>query len=139
VRLKGLPALERAVGRSVRAPLARTAELAREDDDELARQTDAAWSQVVRVSPGDVTLAASALQALPRAIAGRVIARAIFRCGRSARRSDVEAVLDLASGRPGRTVALIEGLLARRDRGYVRLVRASPENPPAAGDEEGGV
>jgi hypoxanthine phosphoribosyltransferase len=37
LRLDGLPALERAVGRPVREPLARTAALLREDADELAR------------------------------------------------------------------------------------------------------
>jgi tRNA(Ile)-lysidine synthase len=137
LRLKGLPALERAVGRNVRVPLARTAELAREDDDELSRQMTAAWGRVFRPSPEGVALLASGLRGLPGPIAGRLIAQAIFRCGGPARRSDVETISDLAAGRPGREVDLIGGLKARRDRGYVRLIRASPENLPAADDEEG--
>jgi tRNA(Ile)-lysidine synthase len=137
LRLKALPALERAVGRNVRVPLARTAELAREDDDELSRQMSSVWRRAYRPSPEGVALLASALRGLPRPIAGRLVAQAIFRCGRPARRSDVDSIVDLAGGRPGREVDLIGGLKARRDRGYVHLTRASPENPPAADEEEG--
>jgi tRNA(Ile)-lysidine synthase len=137
LRLKALPALERAVGRNVRVPLARTAELAREDDEELSRQMSAAWGRAYRPSPEGAALLASALRELPRPIAGRLIAQAIFRCGRLARRSDVDTIVDLTTGRPGREVDLIGGLKARRDRLYVRLARASPESAPAADDEEG--
>jgi tRNA(Ile)-lysidine synthase len=128
LRLKVLPALERAVGRNVRVALARTAELVREDDEELSRQMTAAWGRVFQPSPEGAALQASALRGLPKPIAARLIAQAIFRCGRPARRSDVATIVDLAAGRPGREVDLIGGLKARRDRGYVRLTRASPEN-----------
>jgi hypothetical protein len=69
-------------------------------------------------------------------VANRVIARAIHRAGGDARRADVVAVADLARGRPGREVDLIGGLKARRERGYVRLVRASPDHP-AIDDTDG--
>jgi tRNA(Ile)-lysidine synthase len=139
LRLRGLPALERAVGRSVRVPLARTAELAREDDEELSRQMSAAWGRVFQPSPDGATLLVGSLRELPPPVAGRLIAQAIYRCGQPSRRIDVEAIADLAAGRPGREVDLIGGLKARRDRRYVRLTRASPEDQPAAGDDEGGV
>ena len=37
------------------------------------------------------------------------------------------AVLDLASRRPGSRVSLPSGLIARRERGYVRVLRPFPE------------
>jgi tRNA(Ile)-lysidine synthase len=139
IRLNGLPALERAVGRSVRLPLARTGDLAREDDDELSRQASAVWDRAYRPWAGGAILRTAGLGGLPRPVAARVVAEAIYRCGSTVRRSDVEAILDLALGRTGREVDLFEGLKARRDRGYVRLVRASPDDPTAVLDEEGGA
>src|SRR2546428_8489796 len=46
IRLEGLPALERAVGREVREPIARSAALVVADDAELTRQMYEAWSDV---------------------------------------------------------------------------------------------
>jgi tRNA(Ile)-lysidine synthase len=137
IRLRGLPALERAVGRSVREPLARSGELAREDDDELARLATAAWPSAFEPLPDGGRISTAALRPLPDPVANRVIVRAIDRAGGAARRADVLAVADLARGRPGREVDLIGGLKARRERGYVRFVRASPGDP--ASDQTDGT
>jgi tRNA(Ile)-lysidine synthase len=126
IRLRGLPALERAVGRSLREPLVRTAAGLREDADELMRQTFAVLDDVVDETPDGVDLLAARLLDLPRAIAGRVVVHAVYRGGVPCSRADVLAVLDLAAGRPGRRRDLSSGLKARRDREYVRLSRSSP-------------
>jgi hypothetical protein len=68
-----------------------------------------------------------ALVALPAAIAGRVILQAAHALGAGVTRADVEAVLDLAGGRPGRERSLSGGLRAARGRSYVHLARPSPE------------
>jgi tRNA(Ile)-lysidine synthase len=137
VRLRGLPTLERAVGRSLREPLVRTAAGLREDADELMRQTFVVLDDVVDETPDGAELLAARLLDLPRAIAGRVVAHAVYRCGVPCSRADVVAVLDLAAGRPGRRRDLSSGLKARRDRGYVRLARPSPgdgeADPPRPG------
>lgn len=135
IRLRGLPALERAAGRDVREALARTGALLREDDAELTRRADEAYAQIARPVPADdgspivrgVDLRAGALPGLPASIAGRVILRAAFDLGASVTRADVLAVLDLAGGRPGRQRSLSMGLRARRDRAYVHLARTSSE------------
>ncbi len=135
IRLRGLPTLERAVGRDVRGSLARTGALLREDDAELTRIAGEAYAQIARAvrvdrgSPvvGGVDLRAGALPDLPASIAARVILRAAFDLGASATRADVLAVLDLASGRPGRQRSLSMGLRARRGRAYVHLARTSSE------------
>ena len=132
IRLRGLPALERAVGRSLQEPLARTAAGLREDADELTRQTFAVLDDVIDETPDGVDLLATRLLDLPRAIAGRVVANAVYRCGFRAPGRDVMAVLDLAAGRPGRRRDLSSGLKARRDRQYVRLTRPSPGAGEAA-------
>jgi tRNA(Ile)-lysidine synthase len=128
IRLRGIPALERATGRSVREPLARTASLVAEDDRELSRQSDAAYADVAATSGEWLRLDAARLTALRPAIARRVVGRAIFASGAPATQADVEAVLDLAAGRPGRRRDLAAGLKARREREYVVLSRASPES-----------
>jgi tRNA(Ile)-lysidine synthase len=126
IRLRGLPRLERVVGRSLREPLVRTAAGLREDADELMRQTFAVLDDVVDETPDGVEIIAARLLDLPRAIGGRVVAHAVYRCGVPCSRADVLAVLDLAAGRPGRRRDLSSGLKARRDREYVRLSRSSP-------------
>lgn len=137
LRLRGLPALERAVGRSLREPLVRTAAGLREDADELMRQTFAVLAEVVEETPDGADLRAVRLLDLPRAIAGRVVVHAVYGCGVACARADVLAVLDLAAGRPGRRRDLSSGLKARRDREYVRLSRSSPSDggsdPPRPG------
>lgn len=129
LRHRGIPALERAAGRDVIGPLARTAALLREDAEELARQAAPAVAELVEETPDGVEVPATGLLDLPRAIEGRVVREAILRCGVLPTREDVEAVLDLAAGRPGRRRDLSSGLKAARDRGYVRLSRL----PPRAG------
>jgi tRNA(Ile)-lysidine synthase len=131
IRLRGLPALERATGRDVHEALARTGALLREDDAELTRLADLAFDDLARVHggrvPAAVDLRASGLVAAPPAIAGRVVLRAAYAMGASSSRADVEAVVDLAAGRPGRARSLSGGLQARRRGAYVHLARPSPE------------
>ncbi|MGZ8579291.1 MAG: tRNA lysidine(34) synthetase TilS [Actinomycetota bacterium] len=137
IRLRGLPTLERIVGRSVRDPLVQTAAGLREDADELMRQTLALQGDVLDETPDGVDLLAARLLDLPRAIAGRVVAQAVYRSGVPCSRADVLAVLDLAAGRPGRRRDLSSGLKARRDREYVRLARPSPDQTDAPRPEKG--
>jgi tRNA(Ile)-lysidine synthase len=134
LRLRGLPALELAVGRDVREALARTGALLREDDAELTRQMEEVWDDVVTLHqplpapvPVRADLRAAALRGLAPPIAGRLVAKVLHRLGALATRADVLAVVDLAAGRPGRGRSLSAGLRARRDRGYVRIARPSPE------------
>ena len=124
LRLQAIPALEDAVGRGVKEPMARSAALLAADDAELMRQMLLVWDDAFEETEGGADLHAVALLGLPRPIATRLVAQAIFRCASSVSRSDVDAVLDLAAGRPGRRRDLSAGLKARRDREYVRI--ASP-------------
>lgn len=129
LRRTGIPALERAVGRDVRGPLARSAALLREDADELARRASHAANELLEEEPGGIALPAAALAALPRAIGGRVARLAIYRTGALPSVEAVAAVLDLAAGAPGRRRDLVGGLKAARDREYVRFSRSSPGSP----------
>ncbi len=128
IRLRGIPALERATRRGVRGPLARTATLLREDARELSRQALEAWDAVCEETAEGVRLDAQALRSLPTAIAARVVALAIVRCGVPKTEESVAGVLDLAAGRTGRRRDLASGLKAVRAREYVSLSRASPES-----------
>jgi tRNA(Ile)-lysidine synthase len=128
LRLRGIPALERALRRPVREPLAQMAGLLREDADDLARRALLAFPDVVEETEGGVDLHAAGLVGLTRAVAGRVVRLALLRCNTLATREDVDAVLDLAAGRPGRRRDLSRGLKADRGKEYVSVSRTSPES-----------
>jgi len=128
VRLEVLPAIAAMTGRDARDPLARSAALLREDADELTRMALDAEQDVLDEESEGVALAAAALDALPKALASRVVRSALYRVGFLPSVEMIEAVLDLAAGRPGRSRDLPKGLRATRDRGYVHLPRTSPED-----------
>lgn len=128
VRLKVLPALERAVGRDVRPTLARSAALLRRDADELERRATEALVELLEEEPEGVRLPATTFDTLPGAISSRVARAAVYRCGVVPTQDDIDAILDLAAGRPGRRRDLTGGLLAVRDREYVSISRTSPES-----------
>jgi tRNA(Ile)-lysidine synthase len=128
LRLKGIPALERATGRGVREPLARTAAIVAEDERELERLMYAVWDDVYEETSEGARLSVDRLRAAARPIARRLIEQAVFRCGVPATDADVRAILDLAAGRPDRRRDLAAGLKARREREYVSLSRTSPES-----------
>lgn len=137
IRLEALPGLERALGRSLRQPLARTAEGLREDADELQRQTWAVIEDVLTETPESVDLHAVSLLDLPRAIAGRVVSHAVYGRDVACTRADVSAVLDLAGGRPGRRRDLSSGLKARRGPEHVHLVlEPSPRRSGHSGRQD---
>lgn len=127
VRLRVMPGLERAVGREVRATLARTASLLREDAEFLEREAAAVLPEVLVEGPDGVALRARGLTSLPRPVSARVARASLLRAGVVPAADHVEALLDLATGRPGRRRDLPGGLLAVREREYVRVSRPSPE------------
>jgi tRNA(Ile)-lysidine synthase len=126
LRTRAIPIIEKALGRNVRGTLARTAALLRQDAellDELARRAEL---DVLSRSEGGVELRTDPLRRLPAPLASRVVRHALLELGALPETKGVEAVLALASGRPGQEVSLPGGLLARRARGYLRLSRPSP-------------
>ncbi len=126
IRTRVIPHLERAMGRSLRSTLVRTAELLRQDAEFLDQLASTARSEVVaRSGPGVTLLRAGPLETLAPSIAGRIVRRALLDFGALPQAGHVEAVIGLATARPGRSVILPGGLLARREREYVRLVRPS--------------
>jgi tRNA(Ile)-lysidine synthase len=127
LRLEAIPALERATGRDVKAALARTSEHLREDADELQRLAHVAAGALVDEEPEGYAIAAVGLLELPMAIAGRVVRDVIYRAGMMPSAELIDAVLDLAAGRPGRRRDLPGHSTATRDREYVHLPRSSPE------------
>ena len=74
-------------------------------------------------TPEGFELPAVALRSLPRALRTRVVRASLYKVGARASSEHIEAILDLASGRPGRERHLSGGLLAARGREYVRVSR----------------
>jgi tRNA(Ile)-lysidine synthase len=121
-----LPTMERAVGREVRGALARSASLLRQDADLLSRQAEEATRELLEELPEGFELPAAGLAGLPGPLASRVVRAGLLRAGALPTQEHVEAILDLASGRPGRRRQLSEGLIAVRQKEYVRVARPSP-------------
>lgn len=128
IRLDVLPVLERATGRGVKATLARTAGNLRADRDELLRATVHAAAEIVDATRGgEVRFDAARLRALARSTAARVVRFGVYNTlavdDVPWTKDAIEAVVDLAHGRPGRRRDLPDGRVARRDRTHVIVER----------------
>jgi tRNA(Ile)-lysidine synthase len=130
VRTRVIPLLERRLGRGVRNTLIRTAALLAEDAELLEDLAVESAGHVVEPSEGGRLLKAGPLRALPRPLAARVVRHELLGLGLLPDSAAIDAVLDLADGRPGRRTSLRGGLSARREREYVRLSRPSPGSKP---------
>lgn len=123
IRLVGLPALEAATGRELRATFARTADHLRADEAELAAQAGRAAETVTTGTDAGCSLAVGSLLALPPALASRVIRLALYDIEVAASSADIDAVMDLIAGRPGRRRDLTDSATAVRTATMVTLAR----------------
>jgi tRNA(Ile)-lysidine synthase len=127
LRHRVLPVLERAMdGRGVRGPLLRTAELLRDDADLLHALAHEAEARVLEHDGDDILLRSEPLTGLPRSLSSRIVRSVLLESGILPEARLVDAVLELAGGRPGRRASLPGGLLARSERRYVRVSQPSP-------------
>ena len=127
LRLEGMPALEKVLGRDIVEPIARSADLLRLDDD-FVRD---AYQQILSennwsLSPGQ-RLPVALLRSLHPAMSSRLIKGALRTSGHFVTQAHIDSVLDLAKGRPGRRVDLPGGFTAVREREYIRI--SSPDEP----------
>ena len=126
LRIEGIPALARATGREIAEPIARSAKLLRTDADFIRRAIRDAYDDLA-ISEGDTLRLSATIGSLHPAIATRLVRGSLqARTGSTPEEAHVRAVLDLAAGRPGRRRDLGGGLIAVREREYVRLSRTSP-------------
>ncbi|MEP7059916.1 MAG: tRNA lysidine(34) synthetase TilS [Actinomycetota bacterium] len=124
IRLVGLPALEAATGRDLRTTFARTADHLRADERELSSQARAAAEIATEDIDGGCALLVDRVLGLPEAVATRVVRLALYRIGALPSRADIESVLDLAAGRPGRRRDLTGSATAHRTSSAVELFPA---------------
>jgi tRNA(Ile)-lysidine synthase len=126
IRLLGLPALESATGRDLRATIARTADHLRTDERELSAQAHEASGMVARRTETGCDLAVDPLLKLSEAIRTRVVRSALYDSGIVPSGVDIAAVLNLASGRPGRRRDLTGAATARRTSTLVEVRGKTP-------------
>jgi tRNA(Ile)-lysidine synthase len=126
IRRRVIPQLERALGRNLRATLVRTADLLRQDAEFLDQLARAARSEVVAGEEAGVgLLRADRLGELALPLAGRIVRSVLLDLGSLPEAGHVDAIVALTAARPGRSVELPGGLIARREKEYVRLSRPS--------------
>jgi tRNA(Ile)-lysidine synthase len=135
VRHDVLPMLERATGRGVREPIVRTADTIRRDRDELRERTVQLHKQLVDERDGAVRFDAAGLTALSEPVAARLIRFAAYQvlsidAPAPWTKAGIEAILDLAGGRPGRRRDLSDGRVALRDRTHVVVTRTVHDSHP---------
>jgi tRNA(Ile)-lysidine synthase len=129
IRHDVLPMLERATGRGVTAPIARTADTIRRDRDELWHETFRLHEELVDDRDDEVRFDAAGVAALPEPVAARLVRFAAYQvlsidAPAPWTKAGIDAVLDLSRGRPGRGRDLPDGRVARRDRTHVVITRA---------------
>jgi len=123
IRRDVLPTLTSATGRDVVPTLARTAELLRADATMLDELALGLGATALERDGAGWALGADALTDLAAPIASRVVRHALATAGIDWSRAAIEGILDLASGRPGRSIELGDGWSARRARTRVVLER----------------
>jgi tRNA(Ile)-lysidine synthase len=132
VRREVLPVLARLNPRVVEA-LARAARLAGEDEELLESLAREALNRLERpVAGAGVALEAAGLEALPPALAGRVVRLAVARVREDPRGvslAHVRALLALCGEPTGRALSLPGGSSARAERGAVVLRPPAPRVP----------
>ncbi|HYG73119.1 MAG TPA: tRNA lysidine(34) synthetase TilS [Actinomycetota bacterium] len=133
IRHEIIPAIETVTGRDPRRPIARTADLLRDARTELYEASIRAYRLVVTDEGDEVRFDVAALRELSRPIASRVVRLAVYNAlslddSAPWSKEGIEAILDLAAGRPGRRRDLANGSTAVRRAQYVSVSRSSPES-----------
>lgn len=129
VRHEVLPYLEAHFNPSARQALARLADLARADDDALRREAAVAAVHLVHSDEVATRVNAAALNALPEALARRVVQHALEHFGDAAPGlADIDNVLAVAAGELVATEVF--GVRAEHSGGSVVLMRRGVDTTP---------
>lgn len=124
VRRTIIPAMEKATARDVKGPIARSADLLRSDLEQI-RPREVEWAFAKPVD-GGIALDVRELGSMrPETAAFAVKVALREELAELPGKGHIDAVLDLAVGRPGRRVSLPGGFTAVREREYIRI--SSPE------------
>jgi hypothetical protein len=129
IRHKILPVMEEVRRGGARKAIARTADQLRMIEPLIRRE---AASHAIRAErwDGGFRFDVEPGNGPPYGFVDRMSLASEFRLmGHRITEADVEAVIDLARGRPGRRRDLSGGLKAVREKGYVRVSRASAASP----------
>ena len=128
IRHEVLPAMEKVRRGGARKAIARTADQVRMIEPLIRREMGARASRATHWPDGFRFPVDLVGEAEYEFVDRMNLAREFRRIGHRLTEADVEAVLDLAGGRPGRRRDLSEGLKAVREKEYVRVSRASPSS-----------
>jgi len=129
-----LPWLARDWNPGLAETLAQTAQLAQEDEEYWNREIAGLEESELRIWGASVCLRATSLTGLPKAVARRLIRRAMARVRGNLRGVDfvhVEQVMRLAERKAGHGRAQVPGLGVARSFDWIRLAPDGADRPPA--------
>lgn len=126
IRHEVLPAMEKVRRGGARKAIARTADQVRMIEPLIRREMGARASRAVHWPDGFRFPIDLVGESEYEFVDRMNLAREFRRMGHRLTEADVESVVDLAGGRPGRRRDLSGGLKAVREKEYVRVSRASP-------------
>jgi tRNA(Ile)-lysidine synthase len=127
IRHRILPVMDEVRGGGARKAIARTADQLRTIEPLIRREMETVAGRSTRWD-GGFRFDVARIHEAPYAFIHRMHLATEFRVmGHRITEADVEAVVDLARGRPGRRRDLSGGLKAVREKEYVRVSRPSPD------------
>ena len=134
IRKNVIPILERELGTGFAEALARTAELAREDDSELIRQAEHAFSKFASTQSTQlIRLPVADISSLPRAVAKRVVQIALRQLDSVATYVHLNSVLALIENWHGQQALDLPGV--KVERAGDELILRTSKRQPSSRDE----
>ena len=130
-RLKVLPVLEEELGPGIAQALSRTAEILQDDISYLEAQADEAFKSTAKTTNNSVIIDTEAFDALPKALANRVIHKSLSLMGAEPAKVQIDAVMDLVKNWHGQKPLTLPSVRVER-KGKEIILKSTKTMKPGA-------
>jgi len=131
VRNKVLPVLEKELGPGITEALSRTALILQEDSSYLDEKAEASFKKLAKLMATQIVLDAEDLAKEPKALANRVVLKALVLMGAEPTRGAIEAVMALATNWHGQKPLTLPGIRVIRQGKEITLKSTKTLKPGA--------
>jgi tRNA(Ile)-lysidine synthase len=130
-RLKVLPVLEEELGPGIAQALSRTADILQDDISYLEAQADEAFKATAKTTNNSVIIDTDAFDALPKALANRVIHKSLSLMGAEPAKVQIDAVMDLVKNWHGQKPLTLPSVRVER-KGKEIILKSTKTMKPGA-------